>query len=387
MLHLKYAPKHVSECVANLNIIKELPKYINDKNINTICFINGNIGSGKTLTTKLILNDLNVHRTEINFTDKINKSFLAEKIERTQNTILIFEDAHFYQHDLSLVLNKYFQNKNSHRKMIIISDIDFIKLFNINVKSCVTKITNSKIYSNFIKNIAKNENIKKKYISNHISHFSNNIRSCITNLNYESTLFNSNEESFLEDKLLQLSADINMKQKLNLIQNNTLIIQYSYYENINSYNIDIKKRLKFSYAMIFCDHMNTLSYNSQNWNCINYITYASCLKSSNILPKPPKQFLKTSIWSNFSNFCSKLNKMNIIFINDKFLYNIQILKYIQMKILKYIKENNIFDIQVLCDEYNIKKYDDIIDILHIGSIKKTNIKNLKLLKNINKYGQ
>lgn len=382
MLHLKYAPKQISECVANLNVIKELSKYLKNNIENTISLVYGNTGSGKTLTTNLLLQDLDIHKTEINFTDKINKIYLQEKIEKTQNTILIFEDAQFYENDLIYVLNNFFKKKKSFKKIIIISDIEFQKCLHVNILSIETKLTNMKLYINFIKNIIKKEKIKKSFILKYIDNFSNNIRSCITNLDYESALYAKNDN--IDYCISKLSTNITLNKKLELLQKKNINIQYIYYENIHAYNIDIKTRLNFSNAMILCDFFNTAGYNNQNWEMLKYIQFVSCIYSSNILPEPPKLLIKSTIWSSYSNLCTKMNKLNIMFTNELFLYNYKILKYIQIKLLEHIKDKNITKIKEICYIYNIKEHETLLDIIQIGFVKKQNIKNIKLLKHINK---
>lgn len=381
MLHLKYAPEDVSECIVNGNIINDLSKYLKSNETNTVCFIHGNIGSGKTLTTNLVIKNLKMHKTEINFTDKINKNFLFDKIQNTQNSIIVFEDSQFYYNDLIHTLNIYFKKKEIVKKIIIISDIEYKNIININVIYLETKITNMKLYINFIKKVSNKEKIKKKFILKHISKFSNNIRSCLLNLEDDSTLYTINDDNNIENTIHQLSKNINMEEKIKLLHNNNVNIQYAYYENIHLYNINIKTRLMFSKAMIFCDTMSTISYSTQNWLYVNYITFVSCVSTSNMLSSPPKYFSKSSIWSNYSNYCSKVNKVNLVLRNKNFLYSFKILKYIQASVLKYLQEENLNEIKKICIFYNIARV-DLIDILHVGCIKKQIIKNIKCLNKL-----
>ena len=137
----------------------------------------------------------------------------------------------------------------------------------------------------------------------------------------------------------------------------------------------------FSKAMIFCDTMSTISYSTQNWLYVNYITFVSCVSTSNMLSSPPKYFSKSSIWSNYSNYCSKVNKVNLVLRNKNFLYSFKILKYIQASVLKYLQEENLNEIKKICIFYNIARV-DLIDILHVGCIKKQIIKNIKCLNKL-----
>ena len=382
MLHLKYAPKILSECAANLNVIKELSNYLKNNIKNTVCLIHGNTGSGKTLTTNLILKDLKMHKTELNFTDKINKVVLQEKIDKTQNSVLVFEDAQFYENELMYALNCFFKSKTSFKKIIIISDSEFPTSSFVNIVSIQTKITNKKLYCNFIKNILKKENINKSFILKYICNFSNKIRSCISNLDNEQT-----SHGYLHDNsecIKTLSTSITVNEKIKILQNNYINIQHIYYENIIYYDIDIKTRLQFSKSMVLCDFYNTIGYNNQNWEMLNYIPYVSCIYSSNILPEPPKTLSKSTIWSSYSNLCSKINKTNLLFKNEYFLYNYKIIKFIQTEIKKNLKNNNVNEIKTICLNYNINEYETLLDIINIGNVKKQIIKNIKLIKSINK---
>ena len=379
MLHIKYAPKTLSECVANLNVVKELSNYLNSQTENTVCVIFGKTGSGKTLTVNLLLQELQVHKTEINYTEKISKTFLSEKIETTQNTILVFEDAQYYENDLYMSLKKYFKTTNSLKKIIIISDIEVSKFLNTNVIYIETKITNRKLYCKFIKNIMKNENIKKPFILKYIEKYSNNIRSCITNLDSES-IYSSVNHIDSNCCLQDLSTNLDIHNKIHIIHNNYMNIQYLYYENINLYDIDINTRLKFSNAMIFCDIFNTLGYNTQNWEYLKYILYVSTIQSSNILHEPPKNILKSTIWSTYSNLKSKTNKINILLTNTYFAHDYMKIKYVQYSIMKHLKDSNTDEIKKICKEYNINKSDTLNEILQIGFMKKQILKNVKILK-------
>jgi len=383
MLHLKYAPKQLSECVANLNVIKDLTNYLESTTENTVCVVYGNIGSGKTVTVNLVLKDLHLHKTEINYTEKINKSNLLEKLEKTQNTVIIFEDSQFYNNDLYICLNSYYKNRKSLKKIIIISDIVFSKIYNVNIISIETKITNIKIYQKFIKNIMNMEKIKKSFILKYIDKYSNNIRSCITNLDSTSMYYNTNDNNLIHC-INKLSNTNDIDDKINIINDNYINIQYLYFENIHMYDIDIKTRLKVSNAMIFCDTFNTLGYNTQNWEYIKYILYVSTINTSNILQTPPLNLTKSTIWSTYSNLCSKTNKINVLLANSCFEYNYEIIKYIQNLLIHSLNNSNEDKIEYICKKYNIKTFETLNDILQIGYVKKKVFKNIKLIKGINK---
>ena len=202
-------------------------------------------------------------------------------------------------------------------------------------------------------------------------------------MNYDSTFYEIDKENIIH--CIQKISDIKDKnEKLNIIRDNYTNIQYLYYENIYSYNIDIKTRLKFSNAMIFCDTFTTLGYNTQNWNFLKYIPYVSTIQSINILHKPPKILSKSTIWSSYSNLSSKINKINLLLTNPLFMYNYKILKYIQTLLIKYLNTLNINEFENICNKYNINDYQTINNILQIGLIKKQNLKNINLIKHINK---
>ena len=132
----------------------------------------------------------------------------------------------------------------------------------------------------------------------------------------------------LNEQLHLLADTTTIHEKYQIAASNSINIQYAYFENIPSYDIDIKTRLSFSEAMINCDRFNTVSYKSQNWEFSDYITFC-CIKSSNILPSIKPNIKKSTIWSNYSNFCSKQNKILSMYINESFFYSYNRLKYVQ----------------------------------------------------------
>ena len=381
MLHLKYAPKNISECVVNSNIIKDLNKYLLNDDINTFCYINGETGSGKSLTTNLVIKNLGLHSTEVNYIDKIKKEFLYEKINKTRDTILIFEDSHLYENDLLNALNENFKKRKTKNKYILISDNNEIKT-NLNYIILTTKITNVKQYKNFITGILKKENIKIKNISNYILKNGPNVRNCINHINHSKDLYESYYKKSNTEILHRLSDNISLKRRFQLMNNDFLNLQYLYFENIGSYKIDIKTRIIFSNAMIFCDQLNTYAYNFQHWEILKYIIYCSSIKCSMILPSPNFILKKSTTWSSYSNLCSKTNKMNIIFINELFLYNFEIVKYVKKLLLTEIKRNDVIKIKNIIMHYNIKSYLNLIDILQIGTMKKIKIKNINIVKKL-----
>ena len=62
----------------------------------------------------------------------------------------------------------------------------------------------------------------------------------------------------------------------------------------------------------------------------------------------------------------------------------KIIKYVQRQIEEYLSENNTLQIKHMLKEYKLESYDNIMDILQVGYIKKKVIMNTKLLKHISK---
>ena len=85
------------------------------------------------------------------------------------------------------------------------------------------------------------------------------------------------------------------------------------YENINKFNIDIDTRLHIQDEIIECDKIQTKMYKTQNWSHLNYIVN-SCILIIDKIPKENYLDLQNSnIWSLYSNYCSKMNKLYNIF--------------------------------------------------------------------------
>ena len=383
MLHLKYTPKTVAECVVNNNIVNELPKYILNDSSNQICFVVGQPGSGKTVTTNLVLENLKKNLIEVNFSHKINKEYLHDKLTRTNNAVVVFEDSHLYESDLTAALIKAFKNRKIYKKVIIITYSEFATISYLDYKVFKTTITNKKTYKNFIASIAKSENFKVKKLTLYIEKCENNIRDCINNLSHPQS-YNFYTDTNVESTIYKL-AETNTFDYKNSIINNSISLQFAYFENIVSYSIDIATRLLFSEAMIFCDQLTTNAYTYQNWEIMNYIVYGACIKSSMILPVPSFPIVKSTTWSSFSNLCSKLNKINYIYLNQKFEFSLITIKFFRTTFIQLLNaetfgKEEIEKILKLLLQYNIATYQELENILNVGSIKKQTYKNLKVLK-------
>ena len=123
--------------------------------------------------------------------------------------------------------------------------------------------------------------------------------------------------------------------------------------------------------MIFCDQLTTNAYTYQNWEIMNYIVYGACIKSSMILPVPSFPIVKSTTWSSFSNLCSKLNKINYIYLNQKFEFSLITIKFFRTTFIQLLNaetfgKEEIEKILKLLLQYNIATYQELENILNTG---------------------
>lgn len=375
MLSIKYAPKNLSECVCNSNIIKTLKSFLSVDSNSGIYNVYGPTGSGKTTTVSLVLTELQKQYVEINSTQKINKSILTQQIENinkySPKTIFIFEDIESYLSDLQSVLKaKVYSNL----KIIIISleSVSFCKQYTI--ESHKTIINNIKLYKKYISNVLKTEKTKVKNIDTYIKYYESNIRECINNIK-SYNIKDTNLTLDANQKIQYiLSQDLSYSEKYNIIGSESNFIMFMIFETMTSINLSIDDRITISNLIIEVDNINSSMYKSHDWESLKYITN-NVIAIMDIISKypVPTTFKNSNIWSLYSNMCSKYQRINELYIEcEKLNFSIKNIKIIQNVII----EQDIDQIKTIMKQYDLINQ----NVLDIMSLNFSNMK--KQFKNI-----
>ena len=382
MLHDKYCPKTISECVVNSNVIKQLKKYLTINTTSHIFTLNGPTGSGKTVTVSLVLKDLQRKHVEINLgSQKITKSNLEQKIylftKFSPDTVIVFEEIDSYLSDVVSIM-KSLSKFNSKVIFISIDELPVVKEFTY--ERCTTCITNFKLYKKFISSINKSEKTKIKNIDIHVQQNKQNIRECINSLEYA----DCKDHTFLsvQQKIDQIKEnDYSYLEKYNLLNNDSIRFIFMIHETLCNLDLSINDRIRIQELIINADILHTELFVSQNWECTCYLTNFA-VEIMNIIHQYniPLKLKNSNIWSLYSNICSKQLRIHLLYEKCPDLgYSFQTFKYLQHNIKQYIIDKNNSKLCEVMKQYNLSPG-------HISEIIQLNFGQYKLqTKNMLKH--
>jgi len=382
MLHVKYSPKNINEAVCNLNVIKGLKKYLKSNDKETFFVLYGKSGSGKTLTSHLVLKDLDLKYVEINSLDKINKTILESKLKNiihfSFKSAILIEDSDTYINDLISVLKVI---KLGSTKIIIIARNSIKDIRGKKSQQFETSITNVKLYNKFISKIKNNECSNIKSISEHISKFDGNIRECINSISNESTKdigLTYNNAGLC--RYILNTKDLCYTDKYNIINSDSLVMIFMIHEILPNLDISMDDMISIQNHVIEADLLHTEIYSTQKWICTKYLSNI-CISILSILDKYDflqSVILKNScIWSNYSNICTKFIRLNKILENcPNLIYSLKIFKNIQLHILDCVQSNDTDGLIVIQKKYDLSN-ENILSILCLNFPEmKTKAKNI-----------
>lgn len=437
----KYCPKNVKNIIGHKNQIRKFKTWIKDYKENKIksIVISGSHGIGKTMTVKLILEELNYNpiiiypneikefRNNDNFKDFYNnKNSILFKMNTSsklnnKKVAIIFNEAE----SISLTSEKKYvfnifkeNNKLGSFPLIFIANNQHSKLLNDLKKYCVDlRFFSPSMFEikSLIKNICKKENI---LISNDdiikilIDFSQYDIRRLINLLQELSYHYKSKEitnrriQKFIrksevknidvglfESTLLLLNKYNNYKTIFKLYESEKVLLPLMIHENYKKkvsmknleYDNSLYKLLKISDSISRGDNIETSIYTDQNWYLQNIHGFYTCVNPSYWINK------KNSKSLNLANikFGSDLNKTSLRNINKKNISNL----------LKIIPKKSIEEILILSRISNnmmkesnhmklldiIKSYSKDISIKEFElflKIDKTNLEKYELSKNI-----
>jgi replication factor C subunit 1 len=424
----KYRYKSLNDIIGNKEQILKIKNWlININNYKSrAIIISGVHGIGKSLTIKLLLDELNYlsrtiypneikdHRIFDDFNDYYNhQNSIYSKInfvdDKKKNLVLIFEETE----NITLTSEKKYimdifkeNNKFKAFPIIFISNNQHSKLLNDLKKNCeeikFECPTFHELYQ-LINKICSQENIiiKDTNIMNELITFSQyDIRRLINLLQEISFHYKYIDEKAINlfiNKSREKNIDTGLFDATNKILNycldyDTIIKLYEFekvllplmihenyirkvlYKNIDSWHNTIYNLVKISDSLSRGDNIETSIYTDQNWYLQNIHGFYTCIN--------------TSYWINKNNKYNSINNKNIKFSSD---LNKTSLKNINRKnitnLLKIIPNKSIYDILILnkiCN-YLLKnnKEDELIKIL-LYYTKDLTIKEIELCLKIDK---
>jgi replication factor C subunit 1 len=410
----KYKPKFLNEIIGHKIQIKKIKDWIINLNNSKsqAIIISGNHGIGKSLTIKMIFEEMNYliriiypnqikdHRTLDDFNDYYNhKNSIYSKInfidEKKKKIILIFEETE----NITLTSERKYimdifkeNNKKRAFPLIFISNNQHSKLLNDLKKNCDEirfNSPNSIEISNLIKKICLNENINIKddnTIDSIINFSQYDIRRLINILQelsyhyYNKTIDFDNFNLFI-NKSREKNIDIGLFEATDKILNNymdyetimklyenekvllPLMIHENYLKKVlnkstETWDSIIFNLVKISDSISRGDNIETSIYTDQNWYLQNIHGFYTCLNTSYWINKSNQDIKIIPSDIKFSTDLNKtslknINKKNITnllkFIPNKSIYEILIINKISNHFLSLNKENDLINI---ISEYN-----------------------------------
>jgi len=426
----KYKPSTLNNIIGNVNQIKSLREWITNLNNNKSqgIIISGNQGLGKTLTIKLLLNELNYipriinpneikdHRILDDFNDYYNfvnsvYSKINFKDNKTNKIALIFDETE----NITLTSEKkyimdIFKNNNKLKSfpLIFISNNQHSKLLNDLKKTCkeilFTNPTNEELL-HLVKKISSSEKIiweSDNLIYKLILFAQNDIRRLI-NLFQELSYHLSNGRvtnlkinEFIE-KSREKNIDVGLFDSTERILNNyldyesiiklyesekvllPLMIHENYLKKIlnksnDSWQNIIYNIVKVSDSLSRGDNIETSIYTDQNWYLQNIHGFYTCLNTSYWICKNISNY---KISKEDIKFSSDLNKTSLKNINRKNIINL-------LKIINNKSNNEILMLNKICNHLIQEgREQELIKILN-GYNKDISIKEIELCLKIDK---
>jgi len=424
----KYRPKYLNEVIGHKEQITQIKQWITNlnSNKNQAIIISGIHGIGKSLTVKLIFEELNYliriiypneikdHRIFDDFNDYYNhRNSIHSKInfknDNKKQLVLIFEETE----NITLTSEKKYimdifkeNNKKKCFPLIFISNNQHSKLLNDLKKNCDEIQFNSPIKLDFlklIKSICSEEKIKIENddaINILIEFCQKDIRRLINLLQEFSYNFKEIKKEYVLDfiaKSREKNIDIGLFDATGKILNNyldydtilklyesekvllPLMIHENYIRKVlnkcsDNWNDVLFNLVKISDSISRGDNIETSIYTDQNWYLQNIHGFYTCLNSSYWINKSNKN---NNIDIKKIKFSSDLNKTSLKNINRKNITNLS----------KIIPNKSIYEILILnriCNYLILNNKENYIIELLSSYNKDISIKEIELCLKIDK---
>ena len=429
----KYKPKVLNEIIGHKIQIKKIKDWINNlnNNKNQSIIITGSHGIGKSLTIKIIFeemdyliriiypNQIKDHRTLDDFNDYYNhNNSIYSKInfidEKKKKIIVIFEETE----NITLTSERKYimdifkeNNKKKAFPLIFISNNQHSKLLNDLKKNCEEikfNAPNSIEISNLIKRICLNEHIRLQdddIIESIINFSQYDIRRLINILqelsyHYENKCIDKNNLLEFINKSREKNIDIglfeatfkilnnynNYETIMKLYENEKVLLPLMIHENYLSKVLNKTKEpwetiifnlVKISDSISRGDNIETSIYTDQNWYLQNIHGFYTCLNTSYWINKSNKD---TKINISDIKFSTDLNKTSLKNINKKNITNL----------LKFIPNKSIYEILIINKISNhfisLNNENELINIISEYN-KDVTIKEIELCMKIDKTSE
>ena len=432
----KYKPVNLKQIIGNCVQIDTFKKWINElsNNKNQSIIISGNQGLGKTLTIKLILENLNyivriINPNEIkdhrilddfddyyNFVNSIYSKIHLEKNKehnKTKKIALIFDETE----NITLTSEKKYimdiykeNNRLKSFPLIFISNNQHSKLLNDLKKNCMEIVfTNPSMLElrQYIKKISALENIswESDSIIDKLIQFSQNDIRRLINLFQELSFHATSKitmakiDEFIE-KSREKNTDVGLFDSTCRILNNyldyetimklyelekvllPLMIHENYPKKVLNKTKDkwgniIKNIINISDSLSRGDNIETSIYTDQNWYLQNIHGFFTCLNTSYWINKKPPSQTNNIIDMSDIKFSSDLNKTSLKNINRKNIINLS-------KIINNKSNQEILMLNKICNHMiQNNKESEVIRILN-GYSNDISIKEIELCLKIDK---
>jgi DNA polymerase III delta prime subunit len=423
----KYKPNKITEIIGNNIQINKFKHWL--ENLGSTKYqgiiISGNQGLGKTLTIKLILenlgyivkiinpNEIKDHRIYDNFDDYYNfNNSIYSKIHFNNNKnnkiALIFDETEniTLTSEKKYILDIYKENNKLKKfPLIFISNNQHSKLLNELKKGCqeivFTNPSNSELKS-LIKKICLKENIyfETDDLIDKIIIFSQNDIRRLINLLQELSFHI--KDKITENKVIEFieksrnkNIDIGLFESTERILNNyldyetiiklyesekvllPLMIHENYLKKIltkSNNTLPIENMIKITDSLSRGDNIETSIYTDQNWYLQNIHGFFTCIKPSYWINKNNKN---NKLEIDNIKFSSDLNKTSLKNINRKNIMNLS-------KIISNKSNQEILMLNKICNHLiKTGKENDLIKILN-GYNKDITIKEVELCLKIDK---
>jgi replication factor C subunit 1 len=425
----KYKPSNISDIIGNTAQITKFKNWLENLLSSKYqgIIISGNQGLGKTLTVRLILenlgyivkiinpNEIKDHRIYDNFNDYYNfNNSIYSKIHFNNNKnkkiALIFDETEniTLTSEKKYILDIYKENnKLKNFPIIFISNNQHSKLLNELKKGCqeiiFTNPSNHEL-KNLIKNICSKENIYFEYdelIDKLILFSQNDIRRLINLLQELSFHIKNNIKKITENNVNEFieksrnkNIDIGLFESTERILNNyldydtiiklyesekvllPLMIHENYLKKIlnkSKNQLPIYNMVKITDSISRGDNIETSIYTDQNWYLQNIHGFFSCINTSYWINKNDDNKIK----SEDIKFSSDLNKTSLKNINRKNIMNLS-------KVISNKSNQEILMLNKICNHLiESGNENKLIDILN-GYNKDISIKEIELCLKIDK---
>jgi replication factor C subunit 1 len=426
----KYKPNNINQIVGNLQQINNFKDWITNLSINKNqgIIISGNQGLGKTLTIKLILEDLGyipriINPNEIkdhriyddfndyyNFTNSIYSKIDFSNLKNNKIALIFDETENITLNSEKKYIMDIYKNNNKLKSfpLIFISNNQHSKLLNDLKKGCreiIFIIPTITELIQLIKSISLMEKLTWEsdlLIEKLIKFSQNDIRRLINllqELSYHLINGKITEENITEfiQKSREKNVDIGLFESTERILNNyldyetiiklyesekvllPLMIHENYLKKVlnktkDSWQNIIETVVKISDSISRGDNIETSIYTDQNWYLQNIHGFYTCLNTSFWINKSKSNY-KINI--DELKFSSDLNKTSLKNINRKNIFNLS-------KIINNKSNQEVLMLNRICNHLiHENKENELIKILH-GYNKDISIKEIELCLKIDK---